>query len=456
MKKPVLLTTVIGCCILLTECKKEDSFLNAKPNQALFIPSTLKDLENILNDQNTFNIGDPGLGEIASDDYYLTSDIIRNEDITDRNGYLWAKQLYNVGQNINDWNVPYQQVYYANTILDNLPKVAINANQQTEANQVKGSALFFRATAFYNLVQTFAMPYDASSSSTDLGIPLRLSSDLNKKSVRPNVQQCYDQIITDLITAQPLLPIMAAYQTLPSQPAANAILARVYMAMANYSKAFQYADACLTQFGTLTDYNTLKPTPYAINTSLLSEDIFHTSQIGWDATEPNNVGITDSTLYKSYSTNDLRKSVCFASNNGLPYFSGTYDLKYYNYSGIATDEVYLIRAECNARLGNTLAALKDLNSLLITRWQTGTYIPYTATTADLALKEILTERRKELLFRGLRWTDLRRLNKETRFAVTLTRTYNSAVYTLPPNDKRYAMPIPDNEITNSGIQQNPR
>src|ERR1700730_11648 len=116
MKKLKFYLIVIGACFLLSNCKKEDTFLNAKPNQSLFIPSTLKDLESILNDQNTFNISDPGLGEIAADDYYLTSDILNNEDITDRNGYLWAKQLYNAGQSINDWNVPYQQVYYANTI----------------------------------------------------------------------------------------------------------------------------------------------------------------------------------------------------------------------------------------------------------------------------------------------------------------------------------------------------
>ena len=161
-------------------------------------------------------------------------------------------------------------------------------------------------------------------------------------------------------------------------------------------------------------------------------------------------------MYNSYSVNDLRKTDCFVLNSGFPYFSGTYDLKYYNYSGIATDEVYLIRAECYARTGKASAALKDLNTLLVTRWKTGTYIPYSANTADQALTEILTERRKELLFRGLRWTDLRRLNKDSRFAITLTRSYNGVTYSLPPNDQRYAMPIPDNEITNSGIQQNQR
>src|SRR5258708_1247384 len=266
MKKHIRYLFIIGSGFLVCKCKKEDSFLGAKPNQELFIPSNLHNLETILNNQNTFNTGDPGLGEIAADDYYMTTDILNNEDITDRNGYIWEKQLYNVGQSINDWNVPYQQVYYANTILDYLPKISINGSQQTEADRIRASALFFRSVAFYNLVQTFAMPYDAKSSSIDLGIPLRLTSNLNIKSTRPSVQQCYDQILSDLETALPLLPVKALYKTLPSQPAANALLARVYLAMANYLKASTYADASLAQFNTLAEYNTLAPTPYDNNT----------------------------------------------------------------------------------------------------------------------------------------------------------------------------------------------
>src|ERR1700688_1316885 len=173
MKKYIHCLLITGACLLLGNCKKEDSLLNTKPNQAMFIPSSLQDLEDMLNDQNIFNGGDPALGEIASDDYYMTSDILSNEDFTDRNGYLWAKQLYSAGQNVNDWNIPYQQVYDANTILDYLARIAINPGQQTTANQIRGGALFFRSIAFYNLVQTFAMPYDAKSAPTDLGIPLR-------------------------------------------------------------------------------------------------------------------------------------------------------------------------------------------------------------------------------------------------------------------------------------------
>jgi len=68
----------------------------------------------------------------------------------------------------------------------------------------------------------------------------------------------------------------------------------------------------------------------------------------------------------------------------------------------------------------------------------------------------LKERRKELLFRGLRWTDLRRLNLDPRFAVTLARNVSGQIYSLPPEDPRYAWPIPDDEIQASGIPQNPR
>jgi hypothetical protein len=118
--------------------------------------------------------------------------------------------------------------------------------------------------------------------------------------------------------------------------------------------------------------------------------------------------------------------------------------------------LYLIRAECYARAGNISSAMSDLNTLLKTRWVSGTYTDMTATTADEALGKVLIERRKELLMRGQRWTDLRRLNKDSRFAVTLQRVINGTTYTLPPNDLRYTLLIPYNVIQISGIQQNPR
>lgn len=456
------LSTCIFCTsallLLNSGCNKQDSFLDAKPNAALIIPTSLSDCQSLLQYEGLFNVMAPGLGEIASDDYYVNSgNLTQFSNLQERNGYTWEKQVYNSGQSISDWNLPYQQVYYTNTVLEFLGKIQYNSNQQSLYNQVKGEALFFRAVAFYNLVQTFAKPYDSVTAKTDPGIPLRLSSNLNNPSVRASVQQCYDQVVKDLQTASLLLPASSAYKTQPSQTAANAMLARVTLATGNYTGAFEYANACLGQFNTLTNFNTLNPGNYTLTTNtFLAEDIFHTSMITYDIIAPNYLSITDSVLFRSYTSNDLRKTVFFMVNNGQPYFRGTYDYRYNDYCGLATDEMYLVRAECNARAGNLAVAMADLNTLLITRWKTGSFVPYTAPSSEEAVKLVLAERRKELLFRGLRWTDLRRLNKDSRFAVTPVRIVNGVTYTLPPNDPRYVWPIPDNEIQLSGIPQNPR
>ena len=127
----------------------------------------------------------------------------------------------------------------------------------------------------------------------------------------------------------------------------------------------------------------------------------------------------------------------------------------YPFGGLATDEVYLIKAECLARKGQVSESISVLNQLLIKRWKTGTFIPLTAINAQDALSKILTERRKELVFRGIRWTDLKRLNRENA-NISLTRTLNGQTFTLLPNELRYVFPIPDDELSQSNIQQNPR
>lgn len=57
--------------------------------------------------------------------------------------------------------------------------------------------------------------------------------------------------------------------------------------------------------------------------------------------------------------------------------------------------------------------------------------------------------------RGLRWMDLKRLNKDSA-NIILTRQVNGQTYTLQPNDLRYALPLPEDIIQITGMQQNPR
>jgi len=327
-------------------------------------------------------------------------------------------------------------------------------------NQLQGQALFYRSYAFYNLVQVFAMPYNPQTAGSDLGIPLRLTADITLRSTRATVQACYDQITNDLRTAVTLLPVKTLSPTAPSQIAAYAMLARVYLGMADYTNALQFANSCLAGNPVLTDYNTLNsPTSISISSTLVPEDIYHSAMYYYDALVIRRETVVDTALYRSYADNDLRKSKFFIILDNLPQyprFVGSYDFFGDKYDGLATDEVYLIQAECLARSGDAAGAMLSLNTLLKARWLTGTFVPYTAASAEDALSQVLTERRKELVFRGLRWTDLRRLNLEDRFKTTLTRQIDSTTYTLPPNDKRYALPIPQSEISISGLTQNQR
>ncbi len=71
-------------------------------------------------------------------------------------------------------------------------------------------------------------------------------------------------------------------------------------------------------------------------------------------------------------------------------------------------------------------------------------MPYSvliAIDAEEAKVKVLQERRKELIFRGTRWSDLRRLNLEGA-GIGLNRIINGVTYTLPPNDARWVMLIP--------------
>ena len=164
----------------------------------------------------------------------------------------------------------------------------------------------------------------------------------------------------------------------------------------------------------------------------------------------------DSLLIQMYHPDDLRLPLYYQLNTrGYYSIKRGYTRSLYAFTGLATDELYLIKAECAARRDDVPAAQTYLNELLVHRFRTGTYTPLSFSNGEDALTHVLRERRKELVWRGLRWQDLKRLNREGH-NITLTRQVNGITYTLPPNDPRYVFPIPDDEIALSDIQQNIR
>jgi hypothetical protein len=167
-------------------------------------------------------------------------------------------------------------------------------------------------------------------------------------------------------------------------------------------------------------------------------------------------GLVDTTLYNSYALNDLRRSLFFMTTTaGRIIFKGSYTGLIQAFTGLATDETYLIRAECRAWAGDINGAMQDLNTLLAQRWKSGTFVPFSASTKEEALNTILVERRKEMPCRGVRWTDIRRLNLEN-VNIKPKRSLNNQDYELSVNSPLYALPIPPDAVVMGQYEQNER
>ncbi|WP_316841980.1 RagB/SusD family nutrient uptake outer membrane protein [Pedobacter gandavensis] len=456
--KKIFIVLQFFCCLSFTSCQK---FLDAKPDKKQVILSSLKDCQALLDDYRTMNASFPFDGEVSADNYYLLGSAwLALRDVKDRDTYIWSP----MGEHfISQWLNPYKVIYNANLILETLDKLPKGQGQQKEWNEIKGAALFYRAYAFYQVAVLFAQPYKAETANRLPGIPIRLTPDLAFQSERGTLQQTYSQIIEDLKESLELLPTNQILPVRPSKAAAYAALARTYLTMEDYGKAGAMADECLKLKNALINYNDLNLNSAAPMKQFNEEVIFHS--VALTAT-PLAISIckVDPDLMLSYVSPDLRKKAFFKLNTDNSYsFKGNYDGKANGilFNGLTTAEIYLIRAECNARAEDVAGAMRDLNTLMRNRWDKNiTYIPFVALNALDALKQVLQERRKELVFRGLRLTDLRRLNSDPRFAISIARKLTiegvEQTYSLPANDPRYTLLIPELVMQSTNMIQNPR
>lgn len=456
---------LITCAASIISCNKS-KFLDASPNEAIVVPKTLIQLQAVLDNDEFMNGNgqagvNPAFGEVASDNYFVLQDALTVMPTDFQNLYVWKDNIY-TSTMFCDWSFPYRTIQYSNIVLDGLKKINKDEKNSDAFDNILGSSLFYRSEMLYQLAQVFVPPYNKTTSSQNYGVVLKKTSDIYEPIKRSTIQDAYDNIIDDLKKAIVLLPVHSKYKTRPSKPAALALLARVYLSMQEYELAYLYSDSCLKIYSELLDYN------FDINivdnysiARYNKEVIFHSRLIQTAVSDYLLFSVynsrVDTNLVRQYDVNDLRYKAFYQEADGGMVFKGSYDGSGTLFGGIATDEIFLIRAETAARLGRTQDAMDDLNTLLKTRWDNSIVYPeLTASSPEEALVIVLRERRKELVFRGLRWTDLRRLNQEGA-NITVKRILDGKEYTLLPNDKRYTFLIPPDVIGfNPGMPQNPR
>jgi len=336
------------------------------------------------------------------------------------------------------WNAHYETLNRINYLISKLPDISDMSDG--ERADYYGQLYFLRALCHFNLVRFFGPVPIKTEPTTDL------SSNLNP--ARDDVDAVYQQITSDLLAAAD--NIQNTDPGFATNGAVDALLAKAYLELGQYTDAVTHATNVISNYGyslepVYADLFTQQISSEAIFVILfdeldgnrLAEYFFPTSLNGRYEVAPGD------DLINAYGADDTtRFNASIAGEE--PYCT-----KYPNLSTMANNvyairlaEIYLVRAEAEARNSGSVSAIQyDINQV---RHRAGLGDTDAESYDDLLLA-ILHERRVEFAFEGKRWFDLLRYD----LAEVLIESISSPDQLL--------LPIPLSELqanTNPGMYQN--
>ncbi len=459
--------TIILSGLVYTGCS---DFVDIK-TQGQLIPGKISNYRYLLNNTSGFEVG-PRLPDFASDDISIVDGSTQQLDLISGEynaywykSYTWQSVIFPKGnyQTDSDWNTMYGTIAICNTIINEVP--GCEDGTQAEKSALIAEALVHRADAYLMLVNSYAKPYNVSTASSDLGLPLILTQTTEQSLNRQSVEKVYKQIIADLEKAVRSLPNVQVSNTLPSKPAAYGELARCYLYMNNYAKAAAYADSALITRNALNDMGAM--TSLSTYPSRKSDPEILLSKIvtgGTTAYAPTPLRLSDD-LLTLLGTSDKRYTLFTAEPAkivtkyvaaGGRFFYKDIALNEARNIGPSVPEMMLIKAEYYARNNDPVNAMLWVNKIRVKRFAVADYVAMTASNANDALAKVINERHREFFCRMLRWWDMRRLKDDPMFQKTYSRTFGGTTYTLTPSSNRYVLPIAEylTEM-NPELEQNP-
>lgn len=472
MKIRYIFIFLASMSFLFSSC---DDFLGIKP-KGILIPETCEHYESLLNYAHLMKSSE-SYPLYMTDDVFLPYDDVQTGgfvglDLPNQNLYSFASEVYGDGEDDYLWNDSYYRIYTYNVIINNV--MSSSGSSDDVKSRVKAEALVGRAFEYLNLVNAYAKHYDKETAGTDPGVPLILDEDINKSNLeRATVQAVYDQIQEDLELAVrdlPEAPVLNAYRA--SSSVGYGLSARMYLYMGNYEEALKNANLSLQQNDYLLDlkeYKVVDETKYFGRLDYPNEPANNRENI-YIRKPPYVYGVNASVyaseelveLYDKYGAKDKDQRFALFFTRKLGTNSYDYDLyaPYVSFNiAMSTPEMYLIAAECEARIGGKEGVTKAMgyvNKLRDMRVKDNKEL--SATTNEEALDIVLEERRRELVMNGCtRLIDLKRLNREERYAKAIVHDVNGVKHTLEPNDPKYILPIPPNVIRfNPNMEKNER
>lgn len=462
---------------LLFSCKK--SFLEVTPKGKL-IAQNVSDYNLLLNNLELVNIDAsaqvPMGDEVAAVEPYFSGAAVKTQRL-----FRWDNVVYEPSENAAETEVPLKNIYTYNKIINEVPAAADGTEQQKRS--IQAEALAGRAWTNFLLINYFGKPYQAATAAADPGFPVLKQADVTEtKFTRASVKEVYDFIIDDLTRAIPNLPEKTTHRIRMSKAAAEGLLGKVYLFMGKPNEALAQLNAAITDLGNsvipvgLYDYNvTFGPGgdflpiglfgplyPYTPN---IRESLYGKQAFNYWTFSANELVITKKTA-DLYDATDLRlnfyaKAAFFGPDypNGLLRKIGPSSLQF----GVLVPDLYLLRAECKARLNDLTGAKEDVETLRKNRMPlASSAVPAAIASQQLSLlKFIFEERIREFAVNGYRWFDMRRLSVDplfgnSTFTHTLYSETGSVLSTFTFKPERFVLRFPQKVMDeNPGMQNNP-
>ncbi len=365
---------------------------------------------------------------------------------------VYNKSIFTNNSFVTDtWLRAYSAINVCNNILE-----VINLVDEADRDRVRGEALFIRGAVYFELVKLYGLPYAAGNTGTNLAVPLVLNPtrEVSEEDQAPRntVEEVYQQVVSDLETAEDLLPETNGF--FARNYVASALLSRVYLQMERFADARDAANRAI-DLATANGKGLVNQYMEAFNNEADTQEDLFTIQV--NAQDP------DNSMHLFYSTPEFGGrdgDITILSSHINQYEPGDDRLEQFvvragetrtdkwreqfrNVKIIRLAEMYLTRAEANFREGTSIGAtpLEDINRIRLR-----VNLPE---KTSLSLDEILQERKLELAHEGHFIHDSKRTRREIQDNNTPTLQY-------PYDDPKLVFPIPQREMdANSSLIQNP-
>jgi starch-binding outer membrane protein, SusD/RagB family len=334
------------------------------------------------------------------------------------------------------WYISYKIISDVNTVIEAAEKVT---NPDAKTQQLIGECYFLRAFCHFNLVKIFAKPYTISPDAP--GIVLRTSSADPAQKPRSTVAEVYQSIISDAKMGADLMNQSRGVQY-ATKEAAWALLSRAFLYKNDNDSTIIYSDKVINSgkfnletassypglfanatgsqetifsiaFNNLDDYGkaSISSMLYSDGNSGWGEEFAsqslrddmkaHPEDVRWSYIVPLKDG--GGNIQKKNGI-DIYYITKFSFQDGSPSLSSPIMFR--------LSEMYLNKAEAEAKKGMTAAALDDVDMIRKNRGLENSLYNKTLPAGTQLLDVVLKERRIELAFEGHRTFDVYRNKKD--------------------------------------------